>query len=54
MVFLVMLSADILSDFLPKTIWDFVLPSLVGGFVIALVFYQILKYVFHFDLLKDL
>lgn len=50
----VLLSSDVLSDFLPKTFWDFLLPGLVGGFVVVLVVYQLLKYLFHYDLLEGL
>ena len=52
--FFPILVTDILSDIIPKTAWDFLIPGIVGGFVILLCIYQFLKYVLNYDLLTDL
>jgi hypothetical protein len=48
------LGGDIISELIPKPVWEFVIPGLVGGFVIALVIYQFMKYIFGYDLLEEL
>lgn len=51
---LFILAGDLISDLLPKTAWDFLIPSVIGGVVVLLILIQIFKYVFNIDLLEGL
>ena len=54
MIELFFLSSDIISDLVPPGVFNFLIPGLVGGFVIAVLIYQFCKYVFNIDLLEGL